>query len=484
MGQQTPGYPEPNNPYIGMYPIRDRESCHMFYGRKPQLRRFYRDLAIRQSVSIRGPRQIGKTSFLWYACQPEVQEGFEEDLRHHLFVLLDLRESLYQTADGFFQHVSEAIVRQAKARDLMLQPTGESADLYLNVLTQVYDQGFRLVLLLDSFDTLARNEHFGPEFLSFLRSQSSSGNVTYVSASIQPLYELGHKDIKGSPFFNLFDEIELSSLTHEEAEQLIREPAQREDLPFMDEEVEWILKYAGLHPCFIRRACAVLFDLKLQSPRRQVPKQRFLNRAYSDFKPLFQDTWDRLSEKDQAVILDEVRIKETPEQQAQDEDAPEDEADQAGHQFPALTESAFFRQFVRDINKVGLFKMTVAELEDALEKMHDLAALGETNLRLMKVVGYRLNGNKSPTVVERGKVIQGILHEALEHLRGKGTRTDTDPTWLSYNILFERYFSRFHLKHREIAVRLEFNSDRQYYRKRNDALDALLNVLFEMEALE
>jgi len=102
----------------------------------------------------------------------------------------------------------------------------------------------------------------------------------------------------------------------------------------------------------------------------------------------------------------------------------------------------------------------------------------------MKVVGYRLNGNSSPTVVERGKVIQGVLHEALEHLRGKGMRTDTDPTWLSYNILFERYFSRYHLKHREIAVRLEFSNDRQYYRKRSDALAALLNVLFEMEALE
>lgn len=481
MGQQSSANPVPKNPYISMNPIRDRESLHMFHGREAQLRQFYRDIAIRQSVSITGPRQIGKTSFLWCACQPEVQERFDEDLHRHLIVLLDLRESLYQTADGFFQHVSEAIVRQARARGLMLQPIGESADLYLSVLTQVYDQGFRLVLLLDSFDTLARNEHFGPEFLSFLRSQSSNGNVTYVTASIQPLYELGHKGIKDSPFFNLFDEIKLSSLNREEAEQLIREPAQREGLPFTDEEVEWILKYAGLHLCFIRRACAVLFDLKLQSPRQQVSRQRFLNKAYSVFKPLFQDTWDRLSEQDQAVIRDEVRTKETLEQQAQIESGQEDEVDQAGRQFPELTGSAFFRQFVRDINNIGLFKMTREELEEALEHMHDLAALGETDLRLMKAVRQRLNGNTSPTPIDRGKAIQTVLREALERLRGRGQHADSEPSWYTYNILDYRYFTRYRLKHREIRVRLEFNNDRQYYRKHSAALATLLNVIFEME---
>ncbi|SRR5579871_4221718 len=481
MGQQSSANPVPKNPYISMNPIRDRESLSMFHGRKPQLRRFYRDLAIRQSVSIRGPRQTGKTSFLWCACQPEVQERFDEDLRRHLFVLLDLREAFFHTVEGFFAHVSEAIARQARAQNLVLQPVGESADLYLSVLTQVSDQGCKLVLLLDSFDALARNEQFGPDFLSFLRSQSSNGNVTYVTASIEPLNKLGHQGIKDSPFFNVFDEIILAELTREEAEQLIREPAQREGLPFTDNEVEWILKYAGLHLCFIRRTCAVLFDLKLQSANQQVSKQRFLNKAYSALKPLFQDAWNRLSDEDQAAIGDEVQTKERVDYQEQVEDEQKDETSRP---FSELTGSAFFRQFVRAVNKVGLFKMTVEELEEALEKMHDLAALGETNLRLMKIVGHRLNGNAASTPVERGKVIQGVLREALEQLRGPGARADTEPGWYSYNILDYRYFSRYRPTHQKIRVRLEFNNDRQYFRKRKDAIVALLNILFEMEALE
>jgi hypothetical protein len=481
MGQQMTGDDIPENPFITLNPIHSPEMLHMFHGRDAQLSMFYRDIAIRQSVSLRGPRQIGKTTFLWCACQTEIQERFHENLRRHLFVLLDLRESIYQTAEGFFKHVSAAIARQARAHGLILQSTDEGAELYLSTLTQVFDHDFRLVLLLDSFDSLARNERIGPEFLSFLRSQSSNGNVTYVTASIEPLYALSHKAIKDSPFFNIFHEIILTELTRDEAEQLIREPAKRAGLPFTDTEVEWIVKNAGLHPCFILRACAVLFDEKLLSTRSGVSEQRFKAKAFNALRPLFQDFWDRLPEKERAVIRDEVQQKKHQGQLAQQ---AEQESEQPNRQFPELTESAFFRQFVRITCSLDLFKMNIEELKDALEKMHDLESLGETKLRLMKVVGYRLNGNSPSSPVERGKVIQVVLRDALENLRPSGPRADADPQWYSYNILDLRYYSRYRLKHREIAARLEFNNDRQYYRKREIAITKLLNVLFEMEELE
>ena len=252
-------------------------------------------------------------------------------------------------------------------------------------------------------------------------------------------------------------------------------------MPFSDEEVGWIIKCAGLHPSFILRACAVLFDEKLQSAERKVSEQHFKNKAYSALHPLFQDTWERLSEQDKAVIRDEAQQKKYAEQVIQQTTASQEA--EPRHQLPELTESAFFRRFVRDVNKISLFKMTVVELEEALERMHDLAALGETNLRLMRGVGRRLNGNVSPTLVERGKVIRGVLQEALELLRGFGARKDTEPSWYSYNILDYRYFSRYRLKGREIAARLEI-VDRQYYRKRNDAVADLRSALFEMEELE
>ncbi len=53
--------------------------------------------------------------------------------------------------------------------------------------------------------------------------------------------------------------------------------------------------------------------------------------------------------------------------------------------------------------------------------------------------------------------------------------------WRLYNILHYRYFKN-HLKNEQIAARLEFTSTRQYFRERNKAITALLNILLEMEA--
>jgi len=458
MGQQPSENKVLENPFVNKNPITTPEMLHMFYGREAQLRQLYQDLARRQSVSVIGPRKIGKTSFLWCACQPTIQERFNEDLHRHLFVGLDLRESLYQTADDFFHRASDAILRQGKLRGLNLISEGSGADGFLSLVDQVFDKGFKLVLLLDSFETIARNPHIGPEFLSFLRSQSSNGKVTYVTATVEPLYELSHKGIKDSPFFNIFGQIKLTGLTRLEAQQLIRELSGRAGLAFTDEEVELVVKYAGVHPCFILRASAILFDLKLQGTNQQVLREHFIKETYTDLKPLLQDAWERLSSADQADIREKVQ-KNVHEQR-----------------FPELTESLFFRKFVASKGP----DEAVKELEEALKNMQKLAELGKTSLGKIKVVRYRLNGNVAPTPAELGKVIRDVLYEAFDRLKGSGIRTDEAQDWLSYNILDYRYFSRYRLKHREIAARLEFTNDRQYFRKHNAALAELYNILVEM----
>ncbi len=159
-----------------------------------------------------------------------------------------------------------------------------------------------------------------------------------------------------------------------------------------------------------------------------------------------------------------------------------DEAQQRENQpreLPELSESALFRQFVRNILQAKVFEMTSEELEHALDNIDDAAALGETNLRLMSLVSQRLRKDISPTVVEKGMTIRTILNEAFERLRGPVIRSDSDPTLLNYNILYYRYF-KYHLKNEQIAARFAI-SVRQYFRYRNKAIEALLNILFEME---
>jgi hypothetical protein len=455
MGTRVP------NPYFNKAAIR---SADMFFGRTNLLRRFYETLSNRQSISLIGPRQIGKSSLLRCACLPGIQALFDFDLSRHIFVPLDLREYLYKTSDDFFHNVSQEIVLQShRLLDFALRSWSSGDDEFSNILDQIEEHEFFPVLLLDSFDTITLNDHFGPEFLSFLRAHATAGKVSYVTASIAPLNEVCHRGIVGSPFFNIFYPYALDVLAREDALELIRVPAEKVGMPFAKAEEEWVLKYAGRHPFFIQRLCFVLFEEKLESNDSEIDEQHIKKLAYKDLLPHFQDTWERLTEA-QRISL-------------------QDEAQQKGNHLralPELSESAFFRQFVRNTCQIGLFQMTVDELEDALKRMNDHKALGETRLRLMKTVSQRLGKETPPTLVEKGKVIREVLNEAFERLRGPDARVDSAPEWMFYNILYYRYF-RHHLKNENIYPRLGFTSIRQYFRERNKAIEALLDILLEME---
>src|SRR5260370_18702892 len=246
------------NPSFNLSTVRSSSS---FFGRTNLLRRFYAAVANRQSVSLLGPRRIGKSSLLWCASLPEIQARFEFDLHRHIFVPLDLREYLRKTSEDFLHTVSKKIIAHSHSvPNLTLQPEGNDEDAFSHILDQIADQGFFPVLLLDAFDNITRNKNFGPEFLSFLRAHATIGKVSYITASIAPLSEVCHRGIADSPFFNIFYTYTLEALTNEEARELITVPAQKAGIPFTEAEIAWVLKQAGRHPYFIPRRCYFLFE--------------------------------------------------------------------------------------------------------------------------------------------------------------------------------------------------------------------------------
>ena len=450
----------PKNPYYNMAAIR---SSDMFFGRTNLLTAFYHALTNRQSISLVGIRSIGKSSFLYYASLPEIQARFPVDLSHHIFVLLDLREHIYKTNEEFFHDVSKEIKRRGQRFDnLSLHSEGQGHDEFSNLLDQINDQGFYPVLLMDAFDNITLNTQFGPEFFAFLRAHATFGKISYVTASIASLYDLIPRHYADSSFFSIFYSFSVGALTEEETSNLISLPADRAGMPFTQKEVAWVRKEAGLHPFFIQRICYALFEEKQQSPNGEVDLMVVRKKAFQSLLDHFTDTWQHLTEAERASL--------------------QDEAQQKDHQhlvLPELSESAFFRQFVRKTQTIRLFQMSVDELEEALSKMNDPIALGGTNLRLLKAVTRRLNDEIPPTVAEKGKIIREVLNEALERLRGSGIRSDMAPDWMYYNILYYRYF-RLHLNNSRISERLG-SGVRQYYRARIKAIEALRNILLEME---
>ncbi len=436
-------------------------SSSMFFGRTQLLRKFYVAIANRQSVSLVGPRRIGKTSFLLCAKLPEIQQPFEFNASHFLFVYLNLREYLRKTCDDFLLAICKALIAGCPdLPELQLQAGRDSADEFSRMLEIIAERGFFPVLLLDAFDNITRNEYFDAEFLAFLRAKATIGQVSYVTASIASLVDVSHRDIVDSPFFNIFYNYELGPLSPDEARDLITRPAMQAGLPFTASETALISRAAGRHPFFIQRVCHDVFEEK--SLHSNCDEQRLRKLAYEGLQPHFNDMWKRLTDDQRWTLQEEARKQENQKRN-----------------LPELSESELFCQFVRLTCGAVVFEITPEELEKALDSIDDARALGATNLRLMNLVARRLENAMAPSVVERGMMIRSILQEAFERLRGSQIRTDTDPALQSYNILYYRYFKN-HLKNEQIAARIGFSS-RQYFRYRNKAIAELLNVLFEME---
>lgn len=451
--------PDASNPYFSKTMIRKPE---MFFGRRELLGHVYETVAHCQSASIVGPRGIGKSSFLWYASLPEVQGQFPFDLSRHFFVFLDLREYLRKTCEDFFHKVSREIIAEGKKWSLALHSDSKGEDEFSSILDQVEEHGFFPVLLLDAFDKVTLNEHFDPAFFEFLRALASSGLVSYVTASIAPLSEICHSGIAGSPFFNIFYTYQMGTLSSEEARALITTPMQQRGMSFSNTEVAVVLKLSGRHPFFIQQVCHLLFKEKAQHDYAEIDKSHLKKLAFKELCTVFKDTWEKMSETDRRRLLDELLRRENQQRI-----------------LPELSESELFMQFVRKTYQGDQFQLCYEDVEEALDKIRDVSALGDTNLYRMKIISQRLENKAMPSTTEKGLVIREVLSEAFERLRANGTRSDTAPEWLFYNILHYRHF-RHHLKNDAIASRLGF-STRQYYRQHEKAVEALVNVLCDME---
>ncbi|HLZ60353.1 MAG TPA: ATP-binding protein [Ktedonosporobacter sp.] len=469
-----------SNPYYDLAAVR---SPDMFYGRARLLRSLFATIVNRQSISLVGPRGIGKSSVLRHIVVPAVQGQSGHDFSRYVLVLIDLRDYLNKSSETFFEAVSRHIAAQCQGR-VQLQIQERSADEeFQQILEQITEQGFHTVLLMDGFDSITRNKKFDPEFFSFLRACATAGRVSYVTASRAPLYEVCHHAIKESPFFNIFSTRYLEPLTRDEARDLVMIPSERAGYGFSETEMQWVLEMAGRHPFFIQRVCHILFEEKSAWDDERAPAEDTTDRedtinpqgvtcgprslrdvqrmVHAELRPHFEHMWERLDEKEQQHLKDSVRGV-------------------GQSKMPELSESALFCQFVREKCDIQLFEMSVEELEGVLDKIDDIRVLGESELRHLQVVAQRLLMVGASSPIECGRAVREVLNAAHECLRGNGIRSDTALEWRLYNILYYRYFKR-HLKNEAISVKLEFTSIRQYYRERNKAIESLLNALLGME---
>lgn len=214
------------NPYVSGEPVRRDD---LFFGRNEQLKRILTILH-RNSVMIHGERRIGKTSLLFHLAN-RLRESNDPDCVF-IPVLVDLEGT---PEPEFFHRVMEAVFETLPAADrdklgLVFQPSVSSysardmrRDLRLIIghLQEQTDKTIRLILLLDEVDVMNDYDQLTQQQLRGIFMEQFAQNLGAVVAGVRISKAWDRPE---SPWYNLFNEIELAPFGRDDAVALLQEP--------------------------------------------------------------------------------------------------------------------------------------------------------------------------------------------------------------------------------------------------------------------
>ncbi len=294
---------DPSNPYLSRGPVRSQE---MFFGRNHELREIANFLKGNQSVSIVGPRKIGKTSLLFHLMRPRVSEelGIAGGT---LVCYLDCEVLGNESATEVFQQFAAELRAEVESRGLPEEPALESACLspsrlaFESAIRALNRRGLQVVLILDEFERLSANPQLDVNFFNALRSIAGRFQLVFLTASASPLIELTYsgrsQDILSSPFFNIFAPIFLGLLPESDARDLIFKPSERAGKPFPLEVQNFLYEYSGGNPLILQIACFHAFTLS-------VYRDEIERRTTQEMQAHFEYSWRNLSEEQKRILLE------------------------------------------------------------------------------------------------------------------------------------------------------------------------------------
>lgn len=289
------------NPYISRGPVRDPA---LFFGRTHELLEIAAFLRGNQSVSIIGPRKIGKTSLLFQLMRPTTWPSLGLDDKN-LFVYVDCEVLGDSPHEEIFGLLASEMAATLDERGLPAEPALEAAQnkpgrlSFEAAVRKLNQRGLRVALLLDEFERLSANPNLNLNFFNALRSAAGRYQLVYVTASARPLIELTYsgksQEILSSPFFNIFAPQFLTALPEADARQLIHEPAARLGSPLPAATADFIWQWAGGHPLALQITCfhALATPEDLEGIER---------RAMQELNAHFEYYWRNLSPAEQDTL--------------------------------------------------------------------------------------------------------------------------------------------------------------------------------------
>lgn len=243
------------NPFYHRGAIRQAAD---FHGRENEIGQILGLLRNGQSVSLIGPRRIGKSSLLIHLCRRSVRAQWELEPAKYLFALLDCQELGGSPLEEVYEFFFQALFQAATAVNLPITKPTEAPGTYRaldRLLHQISQHQATAVILLDEFELLAANEHLTPYFFARLRGLTTKYGLAYLTASQRPLFAItASEEILSSPFFNIFVTLPLGLYTAEEAHSLFPARLPAGDVSFSPKLIEYLYFLVGPHPFFLHLA--------------------------------------------------------------------------------------------------------------------------------------------------------------------------------------------------------------------------------------
>ena len=243
-----------NNPFYHRGAIRHAAD---FFNRDAEISQILGLLRKGQSVSLIGPRRIGKSSLLIHLTRPEVRTQLNMDPPQSLFVLVDCQEFGGSPPEEIYEALHDGLLDAAEDAGIEIKST-QTPGTYRaldRALHQVSKEGISVVVLLDEFELLAANEQLTPYFFARLRGLTTKYGLAYLTASQRPLFDItAEEEILSSPFFNIFVTLPMGLFTEDTAVQLLQSRMENSEHDFSDALCHYLVNLVGPHPFFLHIA--------------------------------------------------------------------------------------------------------------------------------------------------------------------------------------------------------------------------------------
>ena len=260
------------NPYVSGEPVATQE---MFFGRRDILARIV-DTLHENSIMIHGERRIGKTSLLLHLADHlrtihdsrflfvPVYVDLEGTVDDELFSVM--MEQLIGSLPSDPTTIPQLRYNQIAWTDYDHREFGRDLDAILERLAETTKKTVRVVLILDEMDVMNTYQPVTQQQLRriFMRTYAHSLGAVVAGVNISKTW-----DRVESPWYNLFNEVELGPLSDAAARALILEPV-RGIYQVAPEAVAYITLHARGKPYLLQQHCMEAVNLMLAAGRTRI----------------------------------------------------------------------------------------------------------------------------------------------------------------------------------------------------------------------